>query len=251
MVRIRSVYWWLMMVLSAVVLVAKHRLFRRRKHKISEAEFLHFMNDNARKWALLQLKNTGSKVNVYGLENLPEEPCLFVANHQSYFDIGLFLAYIPKQKGFISKIEVASVPFLGKYMTDLRCVFIDRDNMKQSLKAILAGIEILKSGYSMVIFPEGTRSLTDEVKAFKAGSFKLATKSEVPIVPVTIDGAYDILKKDELRISKTTVNFVIHPPIQTKGEPKESLMDLHTRVQDIVQGGIGVYPRHPHRKGSD
>ena len=231
------------MVLSAIVLITRHRLFRLKRNRVSKEEFLTFMNEKARKWASLQIKNTGSKINIYGLENLPKENCLFIANHQSYFDIGFFLAYVPKQKGFISKIEVASVPFLGKYMTDLRCVFIDRGNMKQSMKVILQGIEILKDGYSMVIFPEGTRSKDSKVGEFKAGSFKLATKAKVPIVPVTIDGAYDILIKGEHKINKAVVNFIIHPPIYTDNMTKEEMAEIHTKVHSIVQDGIGLYPR--------
>lgn len=241
--KIKSAYWYTYMVLSAVVLVTKHRLFRLKKGKVSKAEFLTFMNENARKWADRQIKNTGTKINIYGLDHLPAGNCLFIANHQSYFDIGFFLAYIPQQKGFISKKEVEKVPFLGKYMTDLRCLFIDRGNMKQSMKIILEGIEILKDDYSMVIFPEGTRSLDGKVDPFKAGSFKLATKSGVPIVPVTIDGAMDILKKGEKLINKTTVNFIIHKPIETKDMSKEEMANVHNVVHGIVQDGIGLYPR--------
>ena len=113
--------------------------------------------------------------------------------------------------------------------------------MKQSAKTILEGIKLLKSGHSMVVFPEGKRSKCDEMGEFKAGSFKLATKSKVPIIPVTIDGSYKILEGSHYRICPAKVNVYIHEPIETANLSKESESKLPEMVEKIIREGKKQY----------
>lgn len=198
-------------------------------------EHVQFAYKEVSAWADWVMKSTGSTVNVYGLENLPKEGAmLFVSNHQSNFDIPLLLSSIPVPKGFIAKKELGNVPFIANWMKEINCLFMDRADMKQSMQIILEGIKLLRNGYSMVIFPEGTRSKGGPVGEFKSGSFKLATKAKVPIVPLTIDGTHKLFESNNNRISSATVNLYIHKPIYTDKLSKEEVGELHNSVRDTI-----------------
>ncbi len=95
---------------------------------------------------------TGSTVDVKGLENIPDRHVLFVSNHQSNFDIPLLMGYVPKFKGFVAKIELEKVPVISWWMKKMNCLFLDRNDMRQSLKVIIQGIGLLKAGHTMVVF---------------------------------------------------------------------------------------------------
>lgn len=129
---------------------------------------------------------TGVSTTVIGAENIPEDTAvLYVGNHRSYFDILIPYAYFKRPTGYIAKKEMEKIPVLRTWMRYIKCLFIDRSNAKEGLKTILTGIENVRNGYSMVIFPEGTRSKTDEMLPFKEGSLKIAEKSGCPIVLMT------------------------------------------------------------------
>ena len=161
------------------------------------------------------MRLSGARITVTGEEYLKEgETYLFVSNHQSNFDIPLLLSAIRCPKGFIAKKELGNIPILTFWMKKIHCVFMDRDNIRKSAEAIVKGIQILKAGHSMVIFPEGTRSKGGPVKEFKAGSFKLALKSKVKIIPVTIDGSYKLLDANGGKIKAADVAVTLHEPIE-------------------------------------
>lgn len=186
-------------------------------------------------WARLMMRLSGARITVTGEEYLKEgETYLFVSNHQSNFDIPLLLSAIRCPKGFIAKKELGNIPILTFWMKKIHCVFMDRDNIRKSAEAIVKGIQILKAGHSMVIFPEGTRSKGGPVKEFKAGSFKLALKSKVKIIPVTIDGSYKLLDANGGKIKAADVAVTLHDPIDVTTLSKEEIADLHNTVRDIV-----------------
>lgn len=189
-------------------------------------------------WAKSQVVMSGAEIKVSGEENLPVGPVLFISNHQSNFDIPIFMGYINKPKAFIAKIETAKMPFVSSWMRLMKCVFMDRNDIRQSVEAINKGAELLKEGYSMVIFPEGTRSKTGEMGEFKAGSFKLAVKSGVPIIPVAIKGSFDIMGKGSLLIKPALVELEILKPVETSRLLKEEQKNLHIKVQELIQEAI-------------
>lgn len=128
----------------------------------------------------------GVTTTAIGVENIPEDtPVLFVGNHRGYFDILISYCYFKHPTGFIAKKEISKVPLLNTWMKYVHCLFLDRDNTKEALKTILEGISNIKTGYSQVIFPEGTRAKTDEMLPFKEGSLKIAEKAKCPIIPMT------------------------------------------------------------------
>lgn len=185
------------------------------------------------KWGKALLRNAGARLNVSGTENIPNGPVLFVSNHQSYFDIPIFFAAIDKQIGFIAKSELSKIPIFSKWIILIQSIFIERDDPRQSLRAIQKGVSLLKDGYSLVVFPEGTRSKGNEMSEFKKGSLRLAVKSKVPIVPVTINGSYRLFESKG-RITPGEVDFMIHPPILTDNLSKEEATHLTERVQKEI-----------------
>lgn len=193
---------------------------------------------DAESWAKYIVRSTGSTVKVIGKENLiKDRPVLVVSNHQGYFDIPILMGNMGFPIGFIAKTDLQKFPFLSDWMTLIHCLFMDRDDMKQSLKVITEGIKQIKNGQSMVIFPEGTRSLDGSVAEFHAGSFKLATKAKAPIIPVTIDGSCKVMDR-KWNIGKTEVILTIHEPIYTENMPKDEQADLNVRVRDIITGAL-------------
>ena len=134
------------------------------------------------KWAFgLVLFICGTKLSVYGKENIPKDrSVLFVGNHRSIFDILILYVNAIKPTGIISKKEMDRVPIFNIWMRNIGCLFLDRDDIKQGLKVILTAVDKVKNGMSMAIFPEGTRCKTEGVfLPFKGGSFKIAEKIDV------------------------------------------------------------------------
>ncbi len=210
--------------------------FLDKKEDTGEKE--DYIYKAASNWARFILKVAGAKVTIKGEENIPKnDTVLFVSNHQSNFDIPLLMAYINVPKGFIAKKELEKWPFISTWMKYIHCIFMDRDNLRKSAEAIVDGIKLLKSGYSMVIFPEGTRSKGKPVDEFKAGSFKLATKSKKAIVPITINGTYKLLEANNNRIKASEIELIIHKPIDVANLSKEEADKLHDTVQSIVSSG--------------
>lgn len=186
-----------------------------------------------RMWAKFMILSTGNRIIVEGKDKVPSGPVLFVSNHQSYFDIPVFMANVPYPAPFVAKVELEKAPMLSYWMKQMGCLFMDRSNMRQSLKIILQGIEMLKEGTSLVIFPEGTRSKKDEVDEFKPGSLKLAVKAGVPIVPVTLINTYKVYEEDN-RVKTAKVSMIYHDAIDTTELDREAISNLHKTVREII-----------------
>lgn len=235
----RTINWYTHFACSLVAKIPKMYSLKKYESTHTEKETDEYVNKITSEWAMKHVKRSGANVIVHGLENIPEDRAvLFVSNHQSNFDIALFMSYINKPKGYIAKAEMGKAPLISTWMKSIHCVFMDRKNMKQSARAIIEGIQTLKSGHSMVIFPEGTRSKGDKMAEFKAGSFKLATKAKVPIVPVTINGSYKLMEANGNRIKPADVEVYIHPIIETVGISKEEEKELHKTVQNIIESKL-------------
>jgi 1-acyl-sn-glycerol-3-phosphate acyltransferase len=210
----------------------KINFFTRKGDLENRLKYIHRVTFN---WAKLVMKAAGARINIIGLENIPkDQTLLFVSNHQSNFDIPLLLSCIDIPKGFIAKKELEHWPFISTWMKYINCIFMDRDNLRKSAESIVEGIKLLQSGYSMVVFPEGTRSKGKPVNEFKGGSFKLATKSKCPIVPITINGTYKLMESNNNLVKSANIELVIHPPIETSKLSKDELETLPETVRSII-----------------
>lgn len=166
------------------------------------------------------LKISGTKVTVKGLENIPtDQAVLYVGNHRSYFDILVGYTTVPTLLGFVAKKEMKRYPLLSDWMANVNCLFLDRENPKEGLKAILEGIQKVKDGVSMWIFPEGTRNRNQDVLEllpFKEGSLKIAEKSGCPVVPVAISGTAEVFESHLPRICPSNVVIEFGKPFYIK-----------------------------------
>lgn len=230
-------YLWITLLGSIPRLKKSEKLDREKA--VEERD--QMVNQVVGPWARKLLKLSGTTVTVKGAENVPSDRAvLFVANHQSNFDIPILLGHIDKPKAFIAKVELEKFPFINRWMKLMQCVFMDRGNMRQSAKAIMTGIKNLKSGYSMVVFPEGTRSADGALLEFKPGALKLATKSGAPIVPVTIKGSKNIMTKGSKVIKPASVEIIIDKPIEITDEIKQDTIalteDIKARIDANLKG---------------
>lgn len=178
----------------------------------------------------------GIKVTVSGIENVPKNKAvLYVANHRSYVDILLGYTTVPTLTGFVSKKEMERVPFIRTWMRFLNCLFLDRENLKEGLKTILAGIEKIKEGYSIFIMPEGTRNQKEELLPFHEGSFKLAQKSGCPVIPVAIYNTDEAFEKHAPWIHKADTAIRYGEPIYINELSKEEQKFVGAHVQKIIE----------------
>ena len=174
----------------------------------------------AQAFCRLLLFVSGTKVILKGKEKIPaDQPVLYIINHRSYFDILLTLINCPGPTGYIGKKEIAKVPVLNLWLTFLHGYFLDREDLRQALKTILAAIDEVKNGVSIAIFPEGTRNRNEkdtDLLEFHEGSFKIATKAGCPIVPVCMNGTAEIFEahKPFVRPAHVIVEFL--PAIDPK-----------------------------------
>ena len=160
------------------------------------------------------LKMTGVKVTVIGEENIPDEPVLYVGNHRSFFDILLTYSRCPIRTGYIAKKEMEKIPCLSHWMRFINCLFLDRKNIKAGLATMNEGTKLLKDGFSIAIFPEGTRSQDEDPHEFKEGSLRPALKAGVPVIPMAISGTADILENNRrFQVKPTTVHITFGQPI--------------------------------------
>lgn len=179
---------------------------------------------------------SGTRVIVKGEEHVPKDKAVvYVGNHRSFFDIIITYVRVPRPTGYIAKKEMLRYPLLLHWMKNLHCLFLDRDNVKEGLKTILTGIEKLKSGISICIFPEGTRNKTDQAfLPFHDGSFKLAEKSGAPIIPMTMVNTSAIFEDHLPKIKKATVILEYGQPVYMKDLDKETKKNIGDYVQGLM-----------------
>jgi 1-acyl-sn-glycerol-3-phosphate acyltransferase len=190
----------------------------------------------AQGWALTIVKLTGCRLTVSGKENIPKKGGVcFVSNHDGFFDIMLLLAYAGRPFGFIAKKELGFAPFLNAWIFILGGLFIDRKNVRRAVNTINWGVKKIKAGGGMLIFPEGHRSKGRGLLPFHPGSLKLATSAEAPIVPVAIQGSYNVFERTK-RVTVADVKLAFCPPIDTAGLPPEGKkLMLSDRIYSVIK----------------
>lgn len=221
-----------MLVVTAIGAVST--FFLKRKSQEAADEYVY---RTARMMVNHFMKISDSRAVVRGLENIPEGPCVFVSNHQAIFDVFLLVSNIDKQFGFIAKKEIKSYPFIGFWIKSIHSVFMDRSNIREGMKSINEGVERIRQGYSLVIFPEGTRSLKSEMAPFHKGSMKLAVKAGAPIVPITLDGTYKVLETGN-QVRGHVMNLIIHKPIIVSELSEQDRRNLSDIVYSTIKSGL-------------
>lgn len=190
-------------------------------------------------WAFRQvIRIAGTKVIVLGEENVPKDTAvLYVGNHRSYFDILLTYVRVPRPTGYVAKKEMLRYPLLSNWMRYLHCLFLDRTDIKQGLKTILEAIEKIKSGISICIFPEGTRNTSEnelDLLEFHEGSFKIATRSKCPIIPIAMNNTAEMFEAHFPRIKPCHVVLEYGKPIYPDQLDREDQKHLGVYTRNII-----------------
>jgi 1-acyl-sn-glycerol-3-phosphate acyltransferase len=213
---IAVLYSLLIAILSILVFPIDYR------HKVS--------NFLMKVWTNIVLFIYGIKVNVYGAENINASiGKIYISNHSSYLDIFIQLAKLPDNVRMIYKKEINKVPVLGWAMLAAGFVPIDRENTRSAMKSLDKAAEKIKKGLSVVIYPEGTRTLDGTVGEFKRGMFFLADKSEADIIPVTLTNTFMLMPTGSMRVKPGVVNMIIGKPVKYRKD-KELLNEIRNTV---------------------
>lgn len=186
-------------------------------------------------WAKVILKVCDVKLKVQGLENIAKDvPYIYMSNHQSYFDIFALLGGLSVDFKFLLKQELMKIPIMGITMRRAGYISIDREDARKAVKSMNSAAEKIRSGASVLIFPEGTRSEDGRMGSFKKGGFHLALKSGCDIVPVTIVNSKGIVPKGSLRVNRGIIEMKIGRPIPVKGYLKRDINKLIEKTREAV-----------------
>lgn len=199
-----------------------------------EEEAWKYAQEVFRKWTYFTINIIGMEIEVEGYDNIPDKTCVFMGNHQSILDIPVMRYSTQRTLDFVAKKELAKAPLIGYWITHVKSVTIDRDNVREGMKAINQAVNNIKDGYNFTIFPEGTRSKDGKIHEFKRGSIKIATKSKAPIVPVAIKGTSACFE-DSKEFVPGKVKVIFGEPIETENLSKEVEKELMLRVEESVR----------------
>jgi len=233
----RSIQWWR----TVFLLIPAISLYTIVLGSISLVSTLFdrsgdFGHRCARAWSWLILKTSRVRVGVTGLERLDRSRSyVFAANHQSIYDIPIVFASLPYQLRIIAKESLGRIPFMGWHLRRAGHVLVDRSNPGAGVVKKMA--KLVADGHSLIVFPEGTRSVDGAVGRFKGGSFVIALQSALPVVPITITGSRKVMTKGEMTVRPGEVSLVVHEPIETSALARDSVRDLADRVRATVAAG--------------
>ena len=201
----------------------------------------YFAHGCARAWSWLILATTGVEVTVEGLEHVvPGKTYVFVANHQSIYDIPCLFWSIPFQLRIIAKESLGSFPMLGPHLKRTGHLLVDRKHPDR------AGIfgwasRLTSNGLSLIIFPEGTRSRDGFLGKFKGGSIMLAMQAGLPLVPISVVGSRHVMKKGELTTKPGHVTVIVHEPVETAANTEPSIAqvrELADRIREVIRPAV-------------
>ena len=201
----------------------------------------HFAHGCARLWSWLILATTGVEVTVQGLDRVePGKTYVFVANHQSIYDIPCLFWSIPFQLRIIAKESLGNFPMLGPHLKRTGHMLVDRSKPDRSGISGWAS-RLTSNGLSLIVFPEGTRSRTGMMGKFKGGSIMLAMQAGLPIVPISVIGSRHVMKKGELTTRPGHVTLIVHAPIETAANPEPSVSEVRVladRLREVIRPAV-------------
>jgi 1-acyl-sn-glycerol-3-phosphate acyltransferase len=184
------------------------------------------------------LRIAGIHVRVEGAENIPAGVCIFASNHASNMDPIALTPNIPRRVALLAKKEVFSIPVLSKAIRLAKLVPVDRSDSEAAAESVDLAIKYLKEGLSFCVYPEGTRSRDGRLLPFKRGTFVMALRAGVPVVPVSLAGTQNLMRKGDWRIYPGEVTVRFGPAVSTAGYTVEQRDELRRAVQDLVAAGL-------------
>lgn len=197
--------------------------------------YSNFTNSIVRFWARSLLYIAGIKINVIGLDKIdPKQPYVFMSNHQSTFDIMTCLAVLPGAARFLAKKELFRIPIFAQGMKAVGMIPIDRSNSKKARASLEKAVEEIKDGVSVIIFPEGTRTRDGKIQPFKKGGFILAIQGGIPIAPMVLTGAMQVMQKKDLHLQKGAITIEFLDPIDTSNYSYDQRNQLIDSIRDKI-----------------
>jgi 1-acyl-sn-glycerol-3-phosphate acyltransferase len=201
-------------------------------------------------WARMLVKAAGIDLHVENVELIkPDHRYILVANHYSYFDIPVIFAAIPQPIRFLAKVSLFKIPIFGWAIARAGFIPIDRKNRRTAVKSFDMAADRIRKGNTIVVFPEEGRSRTREMRPFQRGGFLLALKSQLPIVPIAIDGTFDVFRVGAKRVTPGRVTVKVTEPIPTAGltlKAKEALAnESRARIERLLFGTVSAEPPQP------
>ncbi len=186
-------------------------------------------------WAPVLLASGWVRLDIRGLERIdPGRPYFVVANHQSWVDIPLLIRALPMPVLFIAKQELSRIPLLRQYVETMGMVFVNRSDRRESVRSVGKLAERLHQGWSVLSFPEGTRSPDGELLRFRTGTFAAALETGVDVLPVAVEGAARIVPRSGIRFRPGRVRIAIGEPIPVAGYAHDDRAALAARAQEVV-----------------
>ena len=194
-----------------------------------------YANGTIRLWARGVLWVSGIKMDVQGLENIDlDKPYIYIANHQSNFDILACVVAIPGTVRFVAKKELFRIPIFGLGMRMVGMILIDRGRSAEARRALDNAVDKVRQGVSLIIFPEGTRSQDGQIHKFKKGGFVLALNGKFDILPMSISGSRNIMEKHTLRLNKGRIKVHFLKAIPTENFTLEDRNQLVDYVREQI-----------------
>ena len=196
-------------------------------------------------WGRSCLFLAGLKLQVQGAEHIPRStPAIYVANHQSNFDIPILYAGLPLQFRWMAKQELFRVPLFGLAMKRSGYIPIDRSDRRKAMHSLTLAAERIRSGTSVIVFPEGTRTPDGRLQDFKQGALLIAAKAGVPVVPVAIHGSFRIQPKGSWRVNPGPLKLVIMPPLAGDSQSPGAIRELTRKVHAQIAASLEGAPHH-------
>ena len=197
-----------------------------------------FMYNRFQEGLRIGLRIAGIRVHVEGLENIPQGVCIFASNHASNLDPVALTPNIPRRISLLAKKEVFKIPVLSKAIRMAKIVPVDRGDSEAAAESVDLAIKYLKEGLSFCVYPEGTRSRDGRLLPFKRGTFVMAIRAGVPVVPVSLAGTQNLMRKGDWLIYPGEVTVRFGPAVATTGYGMEQREELRRTVQNLVADGL-------------
>jgi 1-acyl-sn-glycerol-3-phosphate acyltransferase len=193
-----------------------------------------------RRWSRDNLWLSRARVQIDGLEHVDRSrPQLYAANHSGLHDILALAARLPIQFRWVAKKSLFRTPFMGWHMSRSGYIPIDRDNPRDAARSIIDAARTIQGGVNAIAFPEGTRSRTGALGQFRSGTFALALRAGVPVVPISIEGSYRVIMPRTLQVNPgTVIRIKIHAPIDTSGYGRAEKTRLMADVRAVMERGL-------------
>lgn len=193
-------------------------------------------------WSRLTCYLALCPVSISGREHISKnQSYVFVANHQGAFDIFLIYGFLGVPIKWVMKAGLGKIPFVGAACRAAGFIFVDNSTAKAAAKTIREAEHSLRNDASIVIFPEGSRTYDGKMIGFKKGAYQMAVDQQLAIIPITLNGPFDVLPIDSLNLKRHRMEMIIHPPVSTEGiacSQKKELQQLADNTQAIISSAL-------------